>query len=899
MLTREGLLSRRHRTATVLTILGMGIIFATDFLTPLGFAHGTLYILSILIAALTRNRRFVITIAALAILLTAIGAAVSPPGMALIYALSNRLVSAVTLISTAFIAQLAILHVEKKEHIGDELRRALAEAGQNDRLLKIASDIAHLGGWAINFPGSPTVPEGESKPQLVWTQELRKLHGMSGDYTPTIDEALQFYSVVDRERILRSMRRCREQGTIYDEEMRLNLPDGRQLWVRAVGRPVYDSNGRVIQIQGAMQDLTWAKQLTEVINESEQRFQQLANVAPLIIWTATPNGKVDFASKALAEFTGIPNHDLLSAQQWMEIVHEEDRERRIATWQAALQSAQEYSQEFRFRAASGDFRWLLVYARPIKDTEGRVLKWYGTAIDVHENRLLQDALKKNEQRLTYLVKATSDAIWDWNPNTRELWWSDSMYEIFGYNSEELGTTGEFWAQCVHPEDRPRVVPGILQAAKGETNEWRAEYRFQRKDGTYAWVSDRSIVLRDATGKALRLVGGLSDITARKNLEEQLQQTDRLRAVGQLTGGVAHDFNNLLTVIMGSSELLMDELAEQKRPLTITTMIRDAAQRGAELTQRLLAFARRQALEPKVINVKQLVDGMEGLLRRTLNAHIDIELVHAGGLWRAMIDPAQLEGALLNLCLNARDAMPSGGRLTIETANMHLDQGYAERHPEVLAGQYVMIAVSDTGTGILPEHLDKIFDPFFTTKGLGQGTGLGLSMVYGFVKQSNGHIKIYSEPGQGTTVRMYLPRALGEEQERHDRAPTERINGGNERILLVEDDDLVREYVEGQLLGLGYQVVTTANATEALEHLRSPRPFELLFTDVMMPGEMNGRQLAEVAIALRPGLKVLYTSGYTENAIVHHGRLDPGVHLLSKPYRRDELAQKLRSVLKPD
>ncbi|MES3008609.1 MAG: PAS domain-containing protein [Pseudomonadota bacterium] len=899
MPNKEGLLSRRHRTATLFTGLAMAIIFVNDFYTPLGFADGTLYVLCILTAGLTRDRRFVIMTAILAVVLTIIGAFVSPPGLALVYALSNRLVSVLTLTSTAFVAQLAILHIEKRERISSDLRRAIAEAEQSDQLLKIASDIAQLGGWVIYLPGSPMLPEDATEPKLVWSQEIRRIHGHTGDYAPTIEEALEYYSPVDRERILRSFRRCRDHGVPYDEEMQLNLPDGRRLWIRALGRPVYDPSGRVIQVQGAMQDLTWAKQLTEVINETEQRFQQLANALPLIIWTATPNGRVDFASKALAEFTGMPNHDLLSAQQWMEIVHEDDRERRMATWLAGLESSQEYSQEFRFRTASGEFRWLLVYARPMKDNHGKVLKWYGTAIDVHDSHMLQEDLKRSEQRLTYLVKATSDAIWDWNPNTRELWWSDSLYEMFGYRAEDMGTTGDFWAQCVHPEDRARVVPSIMQAAKGDAGEWRAEYRFQRKDGSYAWVSDRSIVLRDANGKALRLVGGLSDITARKSLEEQLQQTDRLRAVGQLTGGVAHDFNNLLTVIMGNSELLMDELATQQRLVSIATMIRDAAQRGAELTQRLLAFARRQALEPKVVNVKQLIDSMEGLLRRTLSAQIDIELVHAGGLWRALIDPAQLEGALLNLSLNARDAMQEGGRLTIETANMHLDQSYAERHPDVLPGQYVMIAVSDTGTGIQPQHLDKIFDPFFTTKGLGHGTGLGLSMVYGFVKQSNGHIKIYSELGQGTTVRIYLPRAQGEMDERHERPPIVRASGGSERILLVEDDDLVREYVEGQLRGLGYRVTTTTNASEALEQLRSTAEIDLLFTDVMMPGEMNGRQLAEVAIALRPGLKVLYTSGYTENAIVHHGRLDPGVQLLSKPYRRDELAQKLRSVLKLD
>jgi nitrogen-specific signal transduction histidine kinase len=371
----------------------------------------------------------------------------------------------------------------------------------------------------------------------------------------------------------------------------------------------------------------------------------------------------------------------------------------------------------------------------------------------------------------------------------------------------------------------------------------------------------------------------------------------METIGRLTGGVAHDFNNLLTIIMGSAELLAERLADNERLRGTAQMILTASERGAELTKRMLAFSRRQPLEPQVLDVGRLVAGLEAMLRRTLGEDIEVQVRGARDLWRTVTDPAQLESAVLNLAINARDAMPGGGKLTIETANTHLDEDYAALNADVKAGDYVMVAVSDSGTGMAPEVLERAFEPFFTTKEVGKGSGLGLSMVYGFVKQSGGHVKAYSETGHGTTIKIYLPRADGAASTSQAREPLrEALPRGHELILAVEDDAAVRTQVELQLRNLGYRVVAAPDGRTALEALQAHPDVGLLFTDVIMPGGMNGRDLAAQAARLRPGLKVLFTSGYAENAIVHQGRLDPGVHLLNKPYRRQDLAKKVRQAL---
>jgi signal transduction histidine kinase/CheY-like chemotaxis protein len=382
----------------------------------------------------------------------------------------------------------------------------------------------------------------------------------------------------------------------------------------------------------------------------------------------------------------------------------------------------------------------------------------------------------------------------------------------------------------------------------------------------------------------------------KNVTDlQLHQAQKMEAVGQLTGGVAHDFNNILTVITGTIEILAEGVADRPELLAIAKMIDDAAARGADLTQRLLAFARKQPLQPREVDVNALVIQAANLLRPTLGERVEVHMMLAGDMSRALIDPSQLTNAILNLALNARDAMPNGGKLTIETCNVVLDHEYASTNSDVTAGNYVLVAVTDSGHGIPSGILNNVFEPFFTTKDVDKGSGLGLSMVYGFVKQSNGHIKIYSEEGHGTTVKIYLPQASS------DALPAEpvsepSIEGGNETILVVEDDDLVRTFVVGQIRSLGYATLAAVNAREAMVVIDGPQKVDLLFTDMIMPGSMNGRQLADAALLRRASLKVLFTSGYSNEAIIHHGHLDAGVLLLAKPYRKSDLAQMIRAAL---
>lgn len=519
--------------------------------------------------------------------------------------------------------------------------------------------------------------------------------------------------------------------------------------------------------------------------------------------------------------------------------------------------------------------------------------WIVTLRDVTERKLIAEALRESEGRFRSLLQDVPNvAIQGYGLDGRVHYWNKASEVLYGY-SEQEALAGNLLTLIIPPEMRDTVRDALKNVAAGGGID-NGELSLMCKDGARVSVySSHSVVRRSDQPPELFCID--IDLTERNALEEQLRQSQRLESVGQLTGGVAHDFNNLLTVIMGNAELLTDELASNSRLRPLADMISSAGKRGAELTRHLLAFARKQTLDPKAVDVNRLIGEIRGLLRRSLGEHIEMEFAFGADPSSAMVDPGQLEGALLNLTINARDAMPDGGMLTIETANIELDAEYTAHHTQLLPGHYVLLTVSDTGCGIASEFLERVFEPFYTTKETGKGSGLGLSMVYGFVKQSKGQIMLYSEPGVGTTVKIYLPGSDAPIDITDE--PETRSSGGDELILLVEDDELVRTSVANQLRSLGYRVRTAEDGSEALEMLRTQNDIDLLFTDVVMPGGMNGRELVEQARASHPSLKVLYTSGYTESAIVHHGRLDPGVELLSKPYTRLELASKLQLVMK--
>jgi signal transduction histidine kinase/CheY-like chemotaxis protein len=550
------------------------------------------------------------------------------------------------------------------------------------------------------------------------------------------------------------------------------------------------------------------------------------------------------------------------------------------------------------RLDSGDTIRIVASGRVIRSEKG---SYDGAVIvyrDVTELTEKTAEIRRNAQIFHSIMASMADAVLLVDERCRVVFANRTAEELLG---EHAGTGLDDWAKAyeVFLPDGTTVIPvaewPTARAVKGEN------------------VDNFGVAVRGLDGSRLvqlimtarPLEGGpdgpkgavivFRDVTDIEETERQLRHSQKMDAIGQLTGGVAHDFNNILTVITGTIEILADGVADRPKLAAIARLIDEAATRGSSLTQQLLAFARRQALQPQRTDVNTMVIEATRLLRPTLGETVKIQAVLGAEICPADIDPSQLSTALINLAVNARDAMPNGGKLTIETANVVLDESYAHDNPDARAGAYVMVAVSDTGTGIPATIIDNVFEPFFTTKEPGKGTGLGLSMVYGFVKQSGGHIKLYSEEGQGTTIKLYLPRSDRQEVLSQSVAP-ELPRGGGETILVVEDDEMVRTYVVAQLASLGYTTLAAGNGQAALAMVEAGTPFDLLFTDVIMPGGMNGRQLADEIARQRPGLRVLFTTGYAENALVHHGRLDPGVTVLTKPYRKAELAEKVRKAL---
>ena len=507
-------------------------------------------------------------------------------------------------------------------------------------------------------------------------------------------------------------------------------------------------------------------------------------------------------------------------------------------------------------------------------------------------------LNESERQFRHLVDSVADyAIFMLDTEGIVSSWNLGAERTKGYAAEEI--IGKHFSQFYTKEDRQSGVPELALGAARRTGRFEMEGWRVRKGGQRFWASVIINAVHDEHGNLLGFAKVTRDLTEKQAIEDQLRQMQKMEAIGQLTGGIAHDFNNMLTVISGNIETLQRRL-ERDDPgahRLIAAALR-GVERATTLTHRLLAYARRQPLDPRPIELNRLIIGMSDLLTRTLGENIKVESVLSGGLWQVSVDPNQVENAVLNLALNARDAMPGGENLTIETANTYLDEAYARAHTEVTAGQYVMLAVSDTGVGMTSDVVEKAFEPFFTTKQIGEGTGLGLSQVYGFVKQSGGHVKIYSEPGEGTTVRVYFPRAnmsaaTLEEPRRQARIPDLE---GTETILVVEDDPDVRTYTTEILRELGYRVLEAHEGDTALTMLATEPEIKLMFTDIGLPGPFNGRQLAEEARKRRADLKILFTTGYAQNAIIHHGRLDPGVQLIVKPFSFTGLAAKIRRIL---
>ncbi|MEO5640767.1 MAG: PAS domain S-box protein [Sphingomicrobium sp.] len=659
-------------------------------------------------------------------------------------------------------------------------------------------------------------------------------------------------------------------------------------------QPVSDAEGRISGIFVDGVDVTDRIRAQERIAASENQFRTFAQSMPNHVWTSPPDGLLDWFNDRVFEYCGLGLADLVG-DQWPRIVHPEDVPGAAQIWAASLSSGASYETEFRIRRHDGEYRWHLVRALPIRGDDGRVARWIGTNTDIHDQKLSEAQTARDRDRLwslsqdVMLVCGFDGVISSVNPSATRL---------LGFAGDEL--VGQTLDEFVHPDDLASTAAEVGKLVAGATT-LAFKNRYRARDGDYLLLDWTVVPEGDrihAVGRDITAEAAAADALAAT--EEALRQSQKMEAVGQLTGGIAHDFNNLLQGITGSLEIVQRRVAQGRYDDLdrFITGARGAASRAAALTHRLLAFSRRQPLDPRAVRVNPLLSSMEDLVRRTIGERIDLAVVEADDLWLTLCDPNQLENAILNLVINARDAMPDGGKITIETCNANLDSGHKAQQRDVRPGHYICVCVSDTGVGMSADVIARAFEPFFTTKPIGQGTGLGLSMIYGFARQSEGYARIYSEPGHGTTIKLYLPRHLGPDE--HNEAlpglTAAHVSDHGETVLVVEDDPVVRELIVEVLGELGYRTIEATDGPGGIALLQSPARIDLLVTDIGLPG-LNGRQVADAGRAVRPGLKTLFMTGYAENAALASGFLEPGMTMITKPFAIEALASRVREILK--
>ncbi|MEN3237720.1 PAS domain S-box protein [Methylobacterium ajmalii] len=700
----------------------------------------------------------------------------------------------------------------------------------------------------------------------------------------------------DRERgaDLREIASAARDGCAADGRWHL-AKDGRRVFLNGSVHPLPpDAQGRPRGFLKVARDETARIHAEEARRASEAQLRLVADALPLLVSFVDNSLTYRFANAAYRDWFDRDPEEVVG-RTIPDLVDEEGLRARLPHIERAL-AGMPVRTDMPWPWSDGRRRIADIRYEPRRDASGAVDGFYVFVQDVTAQRDAEAGLVAERDRLWDL---SEDLLVNADYEGRLLRVSPSWTVLLGHDEGTLLTRP--YDEIVHPDDFP-VVMQALRDMRASGKPVRFENRVEAADGTWRWVAWK--LAPEPGGERLTGVG--RDVTAEKEaaeerarLEEQLRQAQKMEAVGQLTGGLAHDFNNLLAGISGSLELMQTRMAQGR--LTdldrYMTAAQGASKRAAALTHRLLAFSRRQTLDPKPTNVNALVSGMEELIRRTVGPAIEVEVVGASGLWPALVDPHQLENALLNLCINARDALPEGGRITVETANRWLDVHAARKH-DIPPGQYLSLCITDTGTGMSPEVIAKAFDPFFTTKPIGQGTGLGLSMIYGFAKQSGGQVRIYSEVGEGTTVCIYLPRhhgAVDGDDTLAGLGEVRRAEQG-ETVLVVDDEPTVRMLVAEVLEDLGYTAIEAADSASGLKVLQSDVRIDLLVTDVGLPGGMNGRQMADAGRERRPGLKVLFITGYAENAVVGNGHLEPGMAVLTKPFVVETLGVRIREMI---
>ncbi|MFO8088370.1 MAG: PAS domain S-box protein [Desulfatiglandaceae bacterium] len=689
--------------------------------------------------------------------------------------------------------------------------------------------------------------------------------------------------------------------------------------LEAAGERIYETrkipvikDDEVIGVAGIIRDITEQKRVEDMLSESEGRLREIIEFLPDATFVINIKGEVTAWNKAMQSLTGIKASDMLGKGDFLYAVPFYGERRPVLIDMVIKQNQEMASSYVSFRKEEDrlisetylyDFMghgptWLWNTASPLYNSEGEIVGAIESIRDITGHKQAEEGLRESEEKYRTLIENANEAIFV-AQDDKMVFVNPITMVMIGYSAEEL--LARPFIEFIHPQDREMVFNQYLKRIKGKIPSHPYSFRVIHRDGSVKW-GELNAVLINWDGKPATL-NFMNDITERKQsekerekLQAQLAQAQKMESVGRLAGGVAHDFNNMLGVILGHTDMAMEYLDPVQPVYSDLEEIRKAAQRSADLVKQLLAFARKQTISPKVLNLNDTVEGMLKMIRRLIGENIQLVWHPGADLWPVNMDPTQIDQILANLCVNARDAISGVGKVAIETNNVSLDEYYCSEHAGSIPGDYVLLAVSDNGCGMDGEILDKLFEPFFTTKEVGKGTGLGLPTVYGIVKQNEGYIYAYSEPGQGTTFKIYIPKHIGEGEEAQRQSPQESLKGGNETVLLVEDEPILLKMGKKILEKLGYKVFPAETPVEALKTANRHRDdIHLLITDVIMP-EINGLALAEKLSASHPGIKCLFMSGYTADVIAHQGVLDPDVKFIQKPFSMMDLANKVREVL---
>ena len=770
-----------------------------------------------------------------------------------------------------------------------EKKKSKGELQKSKALLESTGRMAKVGGWEVDA----------NTQEVTWTEETYRIHEVPMDFNPPLQEAINFFHPEDRDLLSQSIKGALDRGEPYDLRIRFITAKGKHLWTRTKCVPEI-VDGKVVKLKGTFQDITERKQAEEEIRSAMSFIDRVVDMSPFAMWISDRKGTVIRTNSSLRKTLNMPDDKIvgqynvlkdenLQIQGVMPMVMAVFEKHEPASFSIPWKAAKAGNVNFE----SEQDLYIDVSIFPIVSAEGELTNAVCQWVDITEHKKAEESLRESHEKFKSIVDNIGLGVALISPDMEILEMNHQMRQWFP--DSDLDNSPICYRTFNNPprEEICEYCPTCKTLRDGQVYEATTATPQSGSIRNYRIVSSP---LTNSQGEVTAVIEMVEDITERLNLQAQLTQAQKMESVGRLAGGVAHDYNNISSIIIGFSELALEKV-EQDDPVHDDLMeIYRAANRSTDITRQLLAFARQQTIAPKVLDLNDTIESMLKMLRRLIGEDIDLAWLPGSEVWPVKLDPSQVDQIMANLCVNARDAIADVGKVTIETKNISLDKTYCADHAGFVPGEYVMLAVSDDGSGIAPEALDKIFEPFFTTKGRDQGTGLGLSTVYGIAKQNNGFINVYSEPKKGTTIKIYLPKHTGPAVEAHSEKTLEIPSSKGETLLLVEDNDSILKLGEKIFENLGYIVLSANTPSEAIklteEHAGE---INLLITDVVMP-EMNGRELSEQLLTIRPDLKTLFMSGYTANVIAHRGILEDGVCFMSKPFSKKDMAFKVREVL---